>query len=240
VATALRGLFVTGTGTEVGKTVVAAVIARSLAAEGRRVAVFKPAVTGLEEPGQADHELLRRASGSGQSDEEIAPYRYGPPVSPHLAAELAGQRIEAARLMRAAEAAAAGADALVCEGIGGLMVPLATGYLVRDFARQLGLPLVVAATAGLGTINHTLLTLEAARAAGLDVASVVLTPWPEDPDPIQGSNHRTLESMGGVPVAVLPTLDLKDPDSWPRLEVRVEERSAEPRGRGLSETQPSA
>jgi dethiobiotin synthetase len=236
----LRGLFVTGTGTEVGKTVVAAVIARSLAAEGRRVAVFKPAVTGLEEPGEADHELLRRAAGSGQSDEEIAPYRYGPSVSPHLAAQLAGQRIEAARLMRAAQAAAAGADALICEGIGGLMVPLTTGYLVRDFARQLGLPLVVAATAGLGTINHTLLTLEAARAAGLDVASVVLTPWPEDPDPIQRSNRRTLESTGGVPVAVLPTLDLKDPDSWPRLQVRVEERSAEPRGRGLSETQPSA
>jgi dethiobiotin synthetase len=240
VSTALRGLFVTGTGTEVGKTVVAAAIARSLVSEGRRVAVFKPAVTGLEQPGEPDHELLRRASGGTQSDEEIAPYRFGPPVSPQLAAELAGERIDAARLMRAAQRAAAGADALICEGVGGLMVPLATGYLVRDFARQLGLPLVVAATPGLGTINHTLLTLEAARAAGLDVASVVLTPWPEEPDPIQRSNHRTLESMGGVPVAVLPTLDLKDPDSWPRLEIRVEGRSAEPRGPGLSGTQPSA
>ena len=79
----LSGVFVTGTGTEVGKTVVAAALARTLAAAGRRVAVFKPAVTGLEEAGEADHELLRRASGSAQSDEEIAPYRYRPPVSPH-------------------------------------------------------------------------------------------------------------------------------------------------------------
>jgi dethiobiotin synthetase len=90
VAGPAQGVFVTGTGTEVGKTVVAAVLARTLAGGGRRVAVFKPCVTGLEEPGETDHELLRRASGSFQSDEEIAPYRYAPPASPHLAAALAG------------------------------------------------------------------------------------------------------------------------------------------------------
>jgi dethiobiotin synthetase len=236
----LRGYFVTGTGTEVGKTVVAAVIARSLAAEGQKVAVFKPAVTGLSEPGEADHELLRRASGSAQSDEQIAPYRYDPPTSPHLAAELAGERIEPPRLLRAARRAEADADVLVCEGVGGLMVPLAPGYMVRDFARELGLPVIVAAPPDLGTINHTLLTLEAARAAGLDVALVALTPWPQDPDPIQISNRRTLETLGGVPVAGLPMLDLKHPDSWPRLDVPVGETAAGSRGPGQSGTQPSA
>jgi dethiobiotin synthetase len=94
-----RGIFVTGTGTEVGKTVVAAAIARTLVADGSRVAVFKPAVTGLDEGLETDHALLRRASGSGQSDEEIAPYRYGPPASPHLAAALAGERIDPERLL---------------------------------------------------------------------------------------------------------------------------------------------
>jgi dethiobiotin synthetase len=240
VATALRGLFVTGTGTEVGKTVVAAAIARTLAAEGRRVAVFKPAVTGLEEPGEADHELLRRASGRRQSDEEIAPYRYGPPVSPHLAAELAGDRIDPPRLLRAARLAEADADFLVCEGVGGLMVPLAPGYLVRDLARELAMPLVVAAPPVLGTINHTLLTLEAARAAGLEVAAVVLTPWPQDPEPIESSNRRALESLGGAPVAVLAHLDLKHPESWPRLEFPVGGRAVGSHGPGQSGTQPSA
>jgi dethiobiotin synthetase len=236
----LRGFFVTGTGTEVGKTVVAAVIARSLAAQGQTIAVFKPAVTGLSEPGEADHELLRRASGSAQSDEQIVPYRYDTPASPHLAAELAGDRIEPPRLLRSAGRAGADADVLVCEGVGGLMVPLAPGYLVRDLARELGLPLVVAAEPGLGTINHTLLTLEAARAAALDVALVVLTPWPRDPDPIQSSNHQTLESLGAVPVAGLPMLDLKHPDSWPQLDVPVGETAAGSRERGQSGTQPSA
>jgi dethiobiotin synthetase len=213
----LSGVFVTGTGTEVGKTVVAAVIARSLAAAGRRVAVFKPAVTGLAEPGESDHELLRRASGSDQTDEQIAPYRYGPPASPHLAAELAGEPIEPPRLLRAARRALADADFLVCEGVGGLMVPLAPGYLVRDLARELALPLVVATPPGLGTINHTLLTLEAARASALTVGCVVLTPWPERPDAIQRSNRETLEALGGAPVAALPQLDLSRPESWPEL-----------------------
>src|SRR6478672_7478134 len=126
---AVEGIFVTGTGTEVGKTVVAAVTAHSLAATGTSVAVFKPAVTGLDEAGEADHELLRRASGSAQSDGEIAPYRFGPPASPHLAAEMAGEKIEREALLAAARAAADGAEALVCEGVGGLLVPLAPGYL---------------------------------------------------------------------------------------------------------------
>ena len=99
------GVFVTGTGTEVGKTVVAAALARTLSASGASVAVFKPAVTGLEDPGEPDHELLRRAAGSAQSDAEIAPYRYGPPASPHLAAALAGEEIDPNRLRSAAAAA---------------------------------------------------------------------------------------------------------------------------------------
>lgn len=211
----MRGFFVTGTGTEVGKSVVAAVIAHALAAEGRRVSVFKPAVTGLDDPGEADHELLRRAAGSGQSDDEIAPYRYRPPASPHLAAALAGEEIDAARLREGAESAARAGDLLVCEGVGGLMVPLAPGYLVRDLAADLGLPLVIAASPALGTINHTLLTIEAARAAGLEVAAVVLTPWPERPSAVEESNRETIAALGQVEVEVLAELDLSDPDSWP-------------------------
>jgi len=231
-----RGTFVTGTGTEVGKTVVAAVIAHTLAAEGRRVAVFKPCVTGLAElPAAAgptcpaigdksahrpDHEVLALAAGSGQSADEIAPYRYGPPASPHLAAALAGEEIDPGRLREAAAAAADGAEEIVCEGVGGLLVPLAPGYLVRNLAADLGYPLVVVATPGLGTINHTLLTLESAHAAGLEVASVVLTPWPEQPTEIERSNRETIAAVGEVEVQTLPRLDLVEPSTWPALSPR--------------------
>lgn len=214
-----RGVFVTGTGTEAGKTVVAATIARTLAGEGLRVAVFKPAVTGLDEGVETDHELLRRASGSSQSDEEIAPYRYGPPASPHLAAALAGEEIDPGRLREAAAAAAEGAEAIVCEGVGGLLVPLSPGYLVRDLAADLGYPLLVAAGPGLGTINHTLLTVEAARAAGLEVAVAVLTPWPEQPTEIERSNRETIAALAEIPVLTLPQIDLAAPESWPTLRI---------------------
>ena len=213
----MRGIFVTGTGTEVGKTVVAAAIAHTLAGDGAKVAVFKPAVTGLDDSAETDYALLRRAAGSAQSDDEIAPYRYGPAASPHLAAALGGEEIDPQRLLAAAREAGDGADALVCEGVGGLLVPLAPGYLVRDLAIDLALPLAIAASPGLGTINHTLLTIEAARSAGLEISAVVLTPWPDQPTQIAQSNLETIASLGRVEVQTLPPLDLTAPSSWPPL-----------------------
>jgi dethiobiotin synthetase len=206
----MRGVFVTGTGTEVGKSVVAASICAALAARGERVAAFKPAVTGLDEPPgdwPRDHELLARAASAGQSPAEVAPHRFGPPVSPHYAAELGGEAIGPAGLVEAARAAGERADALVCEGVGGLLVPIAPHYLVRDLAVDLGLPVVVAARTGLGTINHTLLTVEAAKAAGLTVAGVVMTPWPAEPAPIESSNRATIECLAEVRVSGLPATD---------------------------------
>ena len=202
----LRGLFVTGTGTGVGKSVLAASICAALAADGQKVAAFKPAVTGLDEPDgewPMDHELLAGAASAGQSAEEVAPHRFGPAVSPHLAAELAGVGIEPLELAAEARAQAERADAIVCVGVGGLLVPLTPGFLVRDLALELDLPLVVAADPGLGTINHTLLTLEAARTAGLEVAAVVLTPWPDEPGDIERSNKETIAALGDVAVCTL-------------------------------------
>jgi dethiobiotin synthetase len=202
----LRGLFVTGTDTGVGKSVLAASVCAALAARGERVAAFKPVVTGLDdEPGEFghDHELLAAAANAGQAPEDVAPYRFGPPLSPHLAAELAGERIGPARLLEAARAH----EPLVCEGVGGLMVPITTGYLVRDLAVDIALPVVVAARTGLGTINHTLLTVEAARTAGLRVAGVVMTLWPEEPAEIERSNRETIERLSRVPVSGLPRTD---------------------------------
>jgi dethiobiotin synthetase len=197
----------------VGKTVLGGAIAAALAARGERVAAFKPVLTGTDEPADPawppDDELL--AAATGQKPSAIAPHRFGPPVSPHLAAEMAGETIDPAALLAAARAAASGADALVVEGVGGLLVPLAPGYLVRDFARELALPLLIAARAGLGTINHTLLTLESARAAGLRVRGVVLTPWPAAAGALEESNRATIAALGEVQVATLAAL----PDATP-------------------------
>jgi dethiobiotin synthetase len=203
----LRGLFVTGTGTGVGKTVLAAALAAALRSEGVDVAAFKPVVTGLDEPEPrrpADHELL--AAAAGRPADEVTPHRFGPAVSPHLAAELAGTVLDPAALVAAARGLRA--DVVVAEGVGGLLVPLTLGYMVRDLALDLGWPVVVAARPGLGTINHSLLTVEAARAAGLDVRAVVLTPWPAQPSVMQRSNLDAIARLGGVEVATLVEVGL--------------------------------
>ena len=171
-------------------------------------------MTGLDEAADPDwprdHDLLANASGSFPAD--VAPLTFGLPSSPHLAATLAGVHVEPPRLLAAARAAGERAGTLVVEGVGGLLVPLTLGYSIRDFAVDLGLPLVVVARPGLGTINHTLLTIEAARAAGLKVVGVVFTPWPAAPTAIEGDNRATVERLGGVPVSALPAIERGEPE----------------------------
>ena len=204
----MRGLFVTATDTGVGKTVLSAALLAAMAADGERVRAHKPVVTGLGEQPQIgqpvwppDHELL--ASVAGMTPEQVSPLRYEPAVSPHLAARLAGERVDPADLEARARAAGSGDTTLIVEGVGGLLAPLAEDYTVRNLAIALGLPVLIAARPGLGTINHTLLTLQGARAAGLDVRAVVLTPWPERPNEMEQSNRETIARMGDVEVAAL-------------------------------------
>jgi dethiobiotin synthetase len=210
----MRGLFVTGTDTDVGKSVLGAALLAAMAAAGEPVRAHKPVLTGIAGRGPidrpqpaagrrwpADHELLGAAAG--MPPEEVTPLRFGPAVSPHLAAAMAGEHVDPARLLAAGFAAASAGPAIV-EGVGGLLTPLADGYTVCDYARALGLPVLIAARPGLGTINHTLLTVAAARAARLELRAVVLTPWPARPSRLERSNRETIARMAGVEVAGLP------------------------------------
>jgi dethiobiotin synthetase len=197
----LRGCFVTATDTGVGKTILSAALTAALRACGVEVHARKPVVTGLDDPPPFDHELL--AGVSGESPATVSPVRYGPPVSPHLAAALAGRPIDVPALIADVRAAA---PPVIVEGIGGLLVPFTEDWDVRRLARELGLGVLIAARPGLGTINHTLLTLEAARNANLDVRAVVLTPWPAEPGRLERSNRAAIEQLGGVEVATLALL----------------------------------
>jgi dethiobiotin synthetase len=228
----MRGLFVTGTDTEVGKTILSSSLLAAIAAAGEPVAAHKPAVTGLDEPPDAgpsaqpwprDHELLGAAAG--MDAELVAPLRFGPAVSPQLAAELTGhplarERVLAAGLATLASAGngnGAAARTLIVEGAGGLLSPLAEELTVCDLASALRLPLLIAARPGLGTINHSLLTLQVARAAGLDVRAIVLTPWPEQPSRLERSNREAIERFGVVEVATLPLAERPSLDELARI-----------------------
>ncbi|MDQ6841297.1 MAG: dethiobiotin synthase [Actinomycetota bacterium] len=214
----MRGCFVTGTDTSAGKTVLTAAITAGLRARGIDALACKPVITGLDEPADPswppDHLLLARISGCAA--ELVSAIGFGPAVSPHLAAELAGRPLQAQELREAVSTAAAGRDAVIVEGVGGLLVPFADAYDVRSLARDLGLPVVIAARPGLGTINHTLLTLEAARLVGLRVRAVVLTPWPPDPGRLELSNRETIARLGGIEVFTLPRVAQPDPEPLAR------------------------
>jgi dethiobiotin synthetase len=210
----LRGCFVTGTDTAVGKTVLTGAITAALRARGVDAIACKPVLSGLDQPADQvwppDHLLLARVSEC--EPELVSAIAFGPPVSPHLAAELTGRRLRSQELLEAVRRAAAHREAVIVEGVGGLLVPLAQDYDVRSLARDLDLAVVIAARPGLGTINHTLLTLEAARAGGLEVAAVVLTSWPGAPDRLQRSNRETIERLGRVDVRTLPHVERPEPE----------------------------
>ena len=203
----IRGLFVTGTDTGVGKTLVAAALARFLRRKGIDVGVCKPVESGVADPSRPgpDAELLRFAAQSTDADELLAPLRLRLPLAPAVAAEEEGVRVSPESLVSVIGQLGREHQFLIVEGCGGLMVPLAGGYLVADLVRESGLPLLTVGRAGLGTINHTLLTLFAARSMGLPLAGFLINGMPEEPGPAEKSAPHTLASLASADLlGVLP------------------------------------
>jgi dethiobiotin synthetase len=144
--------------------------------------------------------LLRAAAGVADEPGDICPYAFAPPLAPLVAARLEGRPVEASVVLDSVAELARRHDLLLVEGAGGLLVPVGEDWTIADLAAWLGLPLVVVARAGLGTVNHTLLTLEAARARGLEVAAVVLNGRSAATDASADTNPQLIRSFGDVPV----------------------------------------
>lgn len=203
----VRGLFITGTDTEIGKTYVASLIARSLAAAGHRVGVYKPAASGCTLEADtlisSDALALWQAAGSPGSLQEVCPQCFAAPLAPHLAAAAEGKRLDAALLRRGLEVWLDRSDIVLVEGAGGLMSPLGDDEYVADLAYDLGFPLLVVARNTLGTINHVLQTLIAASTFrdGLEVAGIVLNQSrPPGDDLSTASNAREIRRHAVPPL----------------------------------------
>jgi dethiobiotin synthetase len=198
-----RGLFITGTDTGVGKTVVAAALARLLRMRGLSIGVMKPVTSGCrEENGTlvSDDALLLCQAAGVECSADVAPYLLREAVAPAEAAKLDGISIDFARIRESFDRLAAASDFVIVEGAGGLMVPLAGGLLVADLAKQLDLPLLVVARPGLGTINHTVLTCFAAQQMELGVAGVIINDYPETPGLAERSAPHQIGSLCGAAV----------------------------------------
>lgn len=202
----VRGLFITGTDTEIGKTYVGARIAAALAKAGYRVGVYKPAASGCSLANGTlvsdDAVALWEAAGRPRTLEEVCPQRFAAPLAPHLAAEAEGRRLDADLLRRGIEPWLAESDVVLVEGAGGLMSPLGEEEYVADLAYDLGFPLVVVARNALGTINHVLQTLITAAAFrdGLDVAGIVLNRTTEVLDDSARQNAAEIRRRAVAPL----------------------------------------
>lgn len=176
------GLFITGTDTEVGKTAITAGLARLLHRRGINIGVMKPVASGCAfHDGAlhcADTEQLRAAAQVEDAPEQITPIALEEPLSPHIAARMAGAPLETmptrARVRAAFEHLAGRHDAMLVEGVGGALVPITNDWWVADMAADLALPVLIIASDRLGVINQALLTIEACRARGLTVAGILL------------------------------------------------------------------
>jgi dethiobiotin synthetase len=214
----MKGLFITGTDTGVGKTVIAGAIAAYLREQGKDVGVMKPAETGCRKMtstqakkyagGSAkcvgselypvDAAFLKEASGSADPLDLICPYRFAEPLAPAVAAKRAGVKIKTALIRENLKVIAARHDFVIVEGAGGLMVPLYGKYLYLDLAAELDMRLVIVGRAGLGTINHTLLTLHAARSRGLKISGIILNNNSKSGGIAEDTNLGAIKSLSGI------------------------------------------
>lgn len=197
LATKNKGLFITGTDTGVGKSLIAAALAKLLTERGVKVGILKPAETGVADPKRLgpDATLLKWAANSGQTDEQICPYRLRDALAPAVAASREQIRINYSNLLEQAHQTIASHDFTIIEGAGGLMVPLAGGLLMADFAQALKLPLVVVCRPNLGTINHTLMTLFTAKTMELPVAGYLINNMPAIKTAAEETVAHSLASM---------------------------------------------
>ncbi len=206
----IGGLFITATDTAVGKTVVTAAIADWFRRHGRIPGVVKPVATGCQRRREGlvseDAEILAHFADSRHPLDVICPQRYVEPLAPMIAADRAGEPLDWGAIDRTVRTIASDSDVLLVEGVGGLLVPLDAKHTVLDLIQWLRLPVVIVARAGLGTINHTLLTVRALRASGAGVAGVVINRYPaESPSVAEETGWRAIERLGKVPIlAIVP------------------------------------
>lgn len=205
-----RGIFITGTDTGVGKTLVAAGLVRALRARGLDAGAMKPVASGGHRTSRGlvseDAEFLQRASGLSDPLELINPLCLELPLAPSVAAELAGVKIDLRKVREAYEILQKRHRFLVVEGVGGLLVPIWGKYLVADLAQEMGLPLAIVSRPGLGTINHTLLTILAARSYNLEIRGFIINGHREEEAGLaERTNPAQIERLGQIPLlGILP------------------------------------
>jgi dethiobiotin synthetase len=202
------GIFVTGTDTGVGKTLVSCALIAALRKTGLKVGAMKPIETGVGDDGPLDAIALRDAAGSTDPLTTICPQQFALPAAPSAAASVENREVDLTAIDAAFETLAMGRDLMVVEGAGGLLVPIRDGWTTAELAQRLELPLLIVARASLGTINHTALTLEVAASKELPVLGVIISHADGPISTADASNLLVLKNfLGDRLIGEIPPLD---------------------------------
>lgn len=234
----MKGFFITATDTGVGKTIVAGGITGALRKRGYNAGVYKPVQSGhrVDHP-DGDAARLKAFSGVDDPLDLICPYAVEEPLAPILALQRAGQHVSLNDLQRGFDRLKERHEVLIVEGAGGLAVPYVEDGLVADAAWMLELPLIIVARPHLGTVNHTLLTIEYAKQRELDIAGVIISGYQEEVAGIaEQTNPSMIEAYSGIPVlGVIPLIEkiesmaevvrtVEMAIQWDRLQINEEKR----------------
>lgn len=212
------GIFITGTDTEVGKTVVAAGLALVLRDRGIKVGVMKPVATGCygsEERLVSQDAVFLFEAGQNEYPQLTSPSRYRNPLSPNVAAMLEKKEVNIPKILKSFRELQKHYDFLIVEGIGGLMVPLKKDYYVANLIREMGLPMIIVSYAGLGAINHTLLTVDAAVIRGLEIRGIIFNRASLSNYSLSElTNPKVIQDLSGIPIlGSLPDIEALNIDS---------------------------
>jgi len=199
----MNGFFITGTDTDVGKTVVTACLATLFKNQG--IGVMKPIETGVDpkcsSTSNSDTKFLMEVSGTTDAEEEVCPLRLKTPASPYQASQIEGTSIQPSTILKQFKVLQSRHNMMLVEGVGGLLVPITARYNVADLAREIGLPLIIVSRVRVGTLNHTLLTINAARQYGLIIKGIILNKQENDDlNKVEEQQEKLIEELSDTPI----------------------------------------
>jgi len=224
----MNGFFITGTDTDIGKTVVTACLIKLFKSQEIDVGVMKPIETGVDpacnSSANSDAKFLMEVSGNTDPVDKVCPYRFKTPASPYQAAKIAGKEILPATIIENLKTLESHHNLMLIEGVGGLLVPITNRYNVANLVLEIGLPLIIVSSIRLGTLNHTLLTINAAQQYGLKIKGIILNQKENHTlDPIEKQQDKLIKELSGIPIlGVCPYIKEISPEgiqaSLPKIE----------------------
>jgi len=220
----MKGFFIAGTDTDAGKTYVTSLLIKALRAEKVKAVGYKPICCGGREDAYALQEASGGDAGGALDLRKVNPFWMRTPAAPYVAGMFEKKKVDIEKLLQGARDLGDTNEAVLVEGVGGWKVPILKDYMVSDFAKDLGLPVLLVVGNRLGALNHTLLTVESMRANGIEPCGIIFNNLIDELDTATITNMNMAEELTGVPVITDVIQGQESIEAWPFLDLLEEQK----------------